>query len=149
MQLRNLVLVLLTVAACRSAPSNPRNAGAPLPGASDPRAAVEGFLAAVRAQDLQAMSSVWGSERGPAREIINDRAELEKRELVMQCYLSHDRFRILEETPGDGRARVFRVELTKGSLTRATKFTTVPGPSNRWYMREADLEPVKDLCASR
>jgi len=149
MQLRNLVLVLLTVAACRSAPSNPGNAGAPLPGASTPRAAVEGFLAAVRAQDLQAMSSVWGSERGPAREIISDRAELEKRELVMQCYLSHDRFRILEETPGDGRARVFRVELTKGSLTRATKFTTVPGPSNRWYMREADLEPVKDLCASR
>ena len=146
MELRKFALVLLIAAACRTVPES---GGAPEPGVRGPRAAVEAFLGAVRAQDLQAMSTVWGSERGPARDIISDRTELEKRELVMQCYLNHDRFRILDETPGDGGARVFRVELTRGPLTRATKFTTVRGPADRWYVRDADLEPVKDLCQSR
>jgi hypothetical protein len=119
-----------------------------MPGAPAPRAAVESFLSAVRAQDLQAMSMVWGSERGPARDIIPDRSELEKREIVMQCYLAHDRFRILGDAAGVESKRVFRVELTKGRLTRTTTFTTVSGPSDRFYVLEADLEPVKDLCQS-
>jgi hypothetical protein len=142
MVVRKLVLALLVFAACRTS-ATPKG---PMPGAPAPRAAVESFLSAVRAQDLQAMSAVWGSTKGPARDIIDDRAELEKRELVMQCYLNHDRFRILGDVPGDNGGRVFRVELTKGNLTRATTFTTVPGPSERWYVLEADLNPVKDLC---
>ena len=147
MELRKLALALVVLAACRSAPTtqNGRLSGAPAP-----RAAVETFLGAVRAQDLQAMSNVWGSERGPARDIIPDRAELEKRELVMQCYLTHDKFRILQDSPGQkDHQREIRVELTKGDITRATKFTTVRGPAERWYVLEADLEPGKDLCASR
>lgn len=137
-------MALLVLAAC-----GPRVApGSPMPGALAPRAAVESFLSAVRAQDLQAMSMVWGSERGPARDIIPDRSELEKREIVMQCYLAHDRFRILGDVASVEKRRVFRVELSKGPLTRTTTFTTVAGPSNRFYVLEADLEPVKDLCQS-
>jgi hypothetical protein len=147
MVVRKLALALLVVAACRTSPSREATtSAAPMPGAPAPRAAVESFLAAVRAQDLQAMSLVWGSSRGPARDIIDDRAELEKRELVMQCYLNHDKYRILNDVPGDGGARVFRVELVKGDLTRATDFRTVRGPSDRWYVLEADLNPVTDLC---
>jgi len=122
----------------------PKTGGA-LPGAPAPRTAVEQFLAAIRAQDLQAMSVIWGSEKGPARDLI-ERQELEKRELIMQCMLSHDRFRILSEGPGADGARVFRVELRRGALTRATNFISVQGPSDRWYVSSADLEPVKDLC---
>jgi hypothetical protein len=140
---RKLVLALLVFAACRSSSAAPRG---PMPGAPAPRAAVEGFLTAVRAQDLQAMSVVWGSTKGPARDIITDRSELEKRELVMQCYLDHDSFRVLGDMAGDKGGRIFRVELTKGDLTRTTNFTTVQGPSERWYVLEADLTPVKDLC---
>ena len=91
------------------------------------------------------MSIIWGSDKGPARDQI-ERQELEKRELIMQCMLTHDRFRILTEAPATGGKRVFRVELQRGSLTRATNFTSVQGPSDRWYVESADLEPVKDLC---
>lgn len=91
------------------------------------------------------MSIIWGSEKGPARDLI-ERRELEKRELIMQCMLAHDRFRILNEGPGQAGKRVFRVELTRGPITRATNFTATQGPSERWYVESADLEPVKDLC---
>jgi hypothetical protein len=148
-RLRILAFALLALAACHSS-SGSSKPGAPQPGAPEARAAVEGFLTAVKAQDLQAMSNIWGSEKGPAREIIGDRAELEKREIVMQCYLTHDRFRILGDVPGTvDDQRVFRVELVKGPLTRSTTFTTVRGPSERWYVLTADLEPVRDLCSKR
>lgn len=145
--MRKIAFALLVLAACRTSPR--ASADGTLPGAPAARGAVEKFLSAVRAEDLQAMSTVWGSERGPARDIIPDRAELEKREIVMQCYLSHDRYRILSDAAGAEQKRVFRVELTKGNLTRATTFTTVPGPQERWYVLEADLEPVKDLCKNK
>jgi hypothetical protein len=136
---RTIIAFVMVLAAC-----GPKTGG-PLTGAPAPRTAVEQFLAAVRAQDLQAMSVVWGSEKGPARDLI-ERQELEKRELIMQCMLSHDRFRILNEGPGTAGKRVFRVELTRGTLTRVTNFTSTQGPSERWYVETADLEPVKDLC---
>jgi hypothetical protein len=136
---RSMIAFVMVLAAC-----GPKNTG-PLTGAPAPRTAVEQFLAAVRAQDLQAMSIIWGSEKGPARDLI-DRVQLEKRELVMQCMLAHERFRVLNEAPGQASKRIFRVELTRGPITRATNFTTVQGPSERWYVESADLEPVKDLC---
>src|SRR5687768_12076064 len=134
-----IVATVLILAAC-----GPTNTG-PLTGAPAPRTAVEQFLAAIRAQDLQALSIIWGTEKGPTRDLI-ERRELEKRELIMQCMLAHDRFRILNEGPGQAGKRVFRVELTRGPITRATNFTATQGPSERWYVESADLEPVKDLC---
>lgn len=136
---RSLVAMILVLAAC-----GPKTGGA-LTGAPAPRVAVEQFLAAVRAQDLQAMSVIWGSEKGPARDLIA-RQELEKRELIMQCMLAHDRFRILNESVGTDGKQIYRVELRRGPVVRATNFTSVKGPSDRWYVESADLEPVKDLC---
>ena len=139
--MRKLALILLFALACR--PAAPR----PATGAVSPKAAVEQFLSAVRAQDLQAMSAIWGNDKGPARDQY-PLDEVEKRELIMQCYFSHDRFRILQETrpEGDSRRRVFTVELTKGALTRSTTFSTVMGPRERWYLDNGELEPVKDFC---
>jgi hypothetical protein len=108
---------------------------------------VELFLGAVRAQDLQAMSAVWGEPNGLARDLL-PRDELEKRELIMQCYLGHDKFRIVSDASAAGGKRDFQVALTKGSLTRTTTITAVRGPSDRWYVGNADLAPVKDLCAA-
>jgi hypothetical protein len=135
-----VALAVLLLAAC-----GPRTSSGTLTGAPAPRTAVEQFLAAIRAQDLQAMSVVWGSEKGPARDLIA-RQELEKRELIMQCMLAHDRYRILSEATGAEGKQVFRVELRRGAVTRATNFYSVKGPSDRWYVESADLEPVKDLC---
>lgn len=136
---RSIIAFVLILAAC-----GPRNTG-PLTGAPAPRTAVEQFLAAIRAQDLQALSIIWGTEKGPTRDLI-ERRELEKRELIMQCMLAHDRFRILNEGPGQAGKRVFRVELTRGPITRATNFTATQGPSERWYVENVDIAPVRDLC---
>ena len=116
-------------------------------GAATPRAAVDRFLAAVRAQDLQAMSVIWGTASGPARDQMTQDV-LEKRELIMQCYLLHDRARVVREEPDEGGRRDFVVELTKGSLVRTTTFHAVLGPRDRWFIENVDLDPVKDLCRS-
>lgn len=144
---RLTILLLLAVAACSSATRTTSNGDVQLTGAAAPRLAVEKFLAAVRSQDLQAMATVWGSEKGAARDVV-DRSQLEKRELIMQCYLNHDRFSILSEKPGRSAAHDVQVSLTKGKITRETTFTTVRGPGDRWYVQDVQLEPVRDLCAT-
>jgi len=138
------ILLVVLCAACASAgtPSTGQ-----LTGAATPQLAVSKFLASARAQDLQAMSVYWGTEQGPARDVV-PRDQLEKRELIMQCYLTHDKFAIMGDAPGQHGSRVMQVSLTKGQLTRQTTFTVVRGPSDRWYVSDLELEPLKDLCAS-
>ena len=119
----------------------------PLPGAPAPRLAVESFLAAVKAQDLQAMSSIWGTREGPVRDSHSlGRDAVERRELIMMCFLGHDRYRLGGETPGEGGRRVFAVELTRGTISRSSNFFTVQGPSSRWYVESVDITPLQDLC---
>lgn len=146
---RFAVVLLVLLGACRSSAggyTGPKASAST--GAATPRAAVDGFLAAVHSQDLQAMSNFWGSVRGPAREALA-RDVLEKRELVMQCYLSHDRYSVLNEMSGDQGRRVLRVTLTKGPITKETNFTSVQGPAARWYVEEVDLSNTAELCNRR
>jgi hypothetical protein len=114
-------------------------------GAPAPRLAVEQFLGAVKAQDLQAMSVVWGTEKGPARDQM-DRTELEKREIVMQGCYAHDRYRILDESPSTAGKRLVRVQITRGNKNKTPNFTTVQGPSNRWYVLDADFSAMREFC---
>ncbi|HEX6533957.1 MAG TPA: hypothetical protein VF041_05140 [Gemmatimonadaceae bacterium] len=144
--MKRFVILLLALAACSHA-ARPATGLAPDGGEVTARRAVESFLGAVRAQDLQAMSLIWGTSKGPARDVV-DRAQLEKRELIMQCYLGHDSFRILTDTPQKPDTHVLQVSLTKGTITRETTFTAVLGPHDRWYVQDAELEPVRDLCAT-
>lgn len=114
-------------------------------GADRPRHAVELFLAAVNAQDIQAMSVVWGTEKGPARDQL-PRNELERREIIMQQCYAHDRYRVVDELPGEGGTRTLRVEITRGSVVRTPQFVTIKGPSDRWFVLDADLPAMRDLC---
>lgn len=140
---RALVVLALVLSACSRAPvSRP---GELMTGAPTPRRAIELFLGAVKAQDLQAMSTVWGTVKGPARDQM-ERTELEKREIIMQGCYDHDKFRILDEAPGDEGKRLFHVEVTKGEVTATPRFTTVKGPSDRWYVEDADIQAVRQLC---
>ena len=107
--------------------------------------AVEQFLAAVNAQDLQAMSVVFGTSHGPARDNM-DRTELDKRLIILQCYFYHDKFRILGENPGEGGERVFNVELTRGRLTRTPRFYTIEGPNSRWFVDNMEIAAVREFC---
>lgn len=107
--------------------------------------AVEDFLTAVRAQDLQAMSAVFGTSRGPSRDNM-DREQLEKRLIILQCYFNHDKYRILGENPGETSHRVFAVELTKGRLVRTPHFYTIQGPADRWFVDNMEIAAVKEFC---
>lgn len=109
------------------------------------KGAVEQFLAAVRAEDLQAMSIIWGTERGPARDHM-PRDEMEKREIILVCYMQHDNYRILREGSGDGGRRVMDLELTNGPLTRTTTIHTIRGPRGRWFVEKMDIAAVRDFC---
>lgn len=154
--MKKLALALVLVAACRtaapSASTSVRPAGAPFAkgagGATTARAAVAGFLAAARNEDLQAMADVWGTAVGPARNTIA-RAELEKRELIMMCFLRHDRYQLVTDAESTNGHRRIEAELEQGMLLRKTAFTVVPSPDGRWYVQSFDMEAVRDFCAQK
>ena len=148
---RLLLALAATAALAACGPSSPANttpapaAGAAF-GADSPQAAVTQFFAAVKAGDLQAMGSIWGNAQGPALRQF-DRAELEKRELLMICHLNHDAARILEQVrAGEPQHTVFKTELKKGPLTRQTNISTIQGPQGRWYVVDADIMAVREFC---
>jgi hypothetical protein len=138
-----LGLALLAASAC-STTSRVESAGAGA--ASGPRPALDAFLSAVRSQDLQAMSLAWGDREGPIRDNKKlARDEVERRELIMMCYFRHDRYRVLSDQQAAGGERMLQVELSKGTLSRTTNFFVV-NAGDRWFVRNAEMEPVKDLC---
>ena len=139
-----IVAGLLLLAACSSAT---RGTNGQLTGAASPQLAVDQFLGAVRARDLQAMSTVFGTNNGPARETM-DRTELEKREVILTCYFTNDSYRIVGERSGLGGHREISVELKKGNLTRQTTFYAIQGPGNRWYVDNMDIAAVRDFCGN-
>ncbi|NUQ12489.1 MAG: hypothetical protein HUU26_09230 [Gemmatimonadaceae bacterium] len=141
--MRKWVLIVLVAAACSRAPSM----GSSLAGAATPREAATLFMGAVKSQDLQAMSSVWGNAEGPSRDNI-ERNELDRRlVLFQQCY-DHDRFEILDETIVSPTARTVRVQVTRGTRTKIPHFKVVRGPSNRWFIEDLDFPAVQsDFCA--
>ena len=94
---------------------------------------------------MQELGIAWGTSKGPARDQF-ERAELDKRLTVMQGCYDTDKHRIIDEQPGDNGKRILRVELTKGAITKTPRFTTVKGPSDRWYVEDADFAAVTALC---
>ena len=149
--MKKLLLAFLVLSACsRSTTTTNTGPGAPssgpqLVGASSPRMAVEQFLAAVRAQDIQAMSVVFGTRSGPSRDNM-EREQLEKRLIILQCYFMHDKYRILGETPGESGHRVFPVQLTRGRLEKTPRFYTVQGPGGRWFVDNMEIAAVREFC---
>jgi hypothetical protein len=150
--MKKLSLALVLVAACHSAAATPSSAGSPFGGSSggatSPRAAVASFLTAARNEDLQAMATVWGTSAGPARNTI-PRDELEKRELIMMCFLRHDRYQLISDAESTAGQRRIEIELEQGMLIRRTAFTVVPASEGRWYVQSFDMEAVRDFCAKR
>ncbi|QJR35472.1 hypothetical protein [Gemmatimonas groenlandica] len=116
-------------------------------GAVTGKAAVEGFLKAVKAQDLQTMSAIWGTTKGAARDQMK-REDLEKRLIIMQCTLTHDRWALLEDRPRlqTGGRQEFQLEFFQGPRSAKTSILTVNGPGGRWFVEDINLLPLKDFC---
>ena len=142
-----VALMLVLGAACTSGGGSGAPAG--VVGAVGPRQAAEQFLASIRSEDVQATSIIWGSSKGPARELIRDRVELEKRILVMQCNLNHDSYKIITDVPGEGQKRNLKLELRRGTLTAQTTMVATPGPNQRWFIENTDLAPMRGFCSSQ
>ena len=148
-----LIGFLVVVGACTTRttviPATPSPASTSAVGQRSPREALATFLAAANAQDLQAMSAVWGDKDGSVRSSGKmGREEIEKREIIMMCYLRHDKYRVVNESPAVDNERVLGVELTKGTLSRTAAFSMATD-GTRWYVRSADLEALRDLCAEK
>jgi hypothetical protein len=147
--LKKLAIVLLLVAAgCRRTAVVGSSTTLRDPGAPTARDAVDRFMASAAAQDLQAMSLVWGTEAGPTISTM-DKDERDKREIIMMCYLKHDRYRIIGEAPGPRGERVFAMEVTFKDLTRPTTFKAVRTSSGRWFVLQFDNDALRDICAKK
>ncbi len=148
-----IVTMALIGSGCSSGARASGGSSAPAPltgataGASGSKEAVESFMRAVKQQDLQTMSAIWGTSRGPAREQI-EREELEKRLVIIQCKLDHESWEYAEDRPRllAGGKQDFRLRLTQKSATAVTSFTTILGPAGRWFVEIVDLEPLRDFC---
>ena len=134
------------VVACHSTPPETRPGPDVAPGAPTPSVAVQQFFDAVHVGDLQAMSLVWGTTKGPTRETI-PRAELEKREVILRCYFNSDSYKLGDESTVSEIRRAFRVELVRGQVHRLTTANTVRGPQGRWYVESLDIAAVRDMCS--
>ena len=142
--MKRIVLALVLLAACRS--PQPRE-GTQMTGAPTPQAAVDRLLAAIRAQDLQALGAVWGDKRGSARDMM-ERDEYDKRVIVMQCYYSHDQARIVSGPTTKVDTVLFNLELSKGQVRANTTAKTLQGPGSRWYV--LTMEPIpRGFCTGR
>lgn len=153
-KLTALTLLSLSLAACGSPKPNtapqPSGTASTGTGAADARSAVMAFLDAGKNQDLQALSGIWGSTEGAVLTTSmggkEQRDEMEKRELIMMCYLEHETHQLLSDAPAPNNERVVAAQLRRGPLTRTANFYAVPGPGGRWYVRTFDMEVLTPFC---
>ena len=146
--MRKLLIGLLLLAACTTRTTVvPATSTASAP--SGARPALDAFLAAIRSKDLLALGANWGDKDGAIRDSKRiSRDELEKRELLLMCYFSHDSYTVLNDEAVAGGERKMTVRLTKGTLSRTTDFLLASAPE-RWYVRSGNVEPVRDLCSRK
>jgi hypothetical protein len=107
---------------------------------SDPVAAVEQFLAAVKANDLAAMGAVWGSSRGPANAWMA--ADYREKALtVMRATLVHESYALDPAGTRPGSAsgeRIVRVQLLRNNCRPVVPFTALRYRDG-WLVSNIDL----------
>jgi hypothetical protein len=136
---KRIALLLVLVAACRTVVVREPA----MTGGGTPRATVDRFLAAARAQDMQALGADFGDEKGPVRD-HETREITEKRMIIMLQCLRHDKAVIAEPTRGEGGRQLFSIDFTKGSNRATVLFTTVRGPSDRWYVEKFEIVALQN-----
>lgn len=135
-------VMLVMAAGCRAVSSGPEA------GADSSQEAVVQFLAGAKAEDLQAISAVWGDTEQPTRDHVS-RRELEMRLLIMTCHLKHDSSVVGVAQRGEQGRTLHRVELTKEGRTVTVPFTVVQNTrSRRWFVYEVDMRPAREFCRS-
>ena len=112
----------------------------------DPVQTIADFLTAAGENDLVAMATLWGTERGSAVSRM-DPADLRARLTTMQIYLNNTSFTILGTTlpmsEGSGLRRTYLVEIERPTGCR-TQFPMemVQSKQGGWYVVNLDLNEV-------
>ena len=104
--------------------------------------ALDGFLAAVKSNDLNRMGQLWGTDKGPAINTM-DPTELTQRLTVIQKYLDHTGYRVVEgptPTPVNPRLRTYRVELQRSNCTRVIPMDLIFTRTGSWVVYDVHLE---------
>ena len=124
------------------------------PAAVDPQAAVRAFLNAVKANSLQGMAELWGTDKGPASNTM-DHQEMDKRLSVIRTFLVHDKFEFQVRNTIDAMGaeqRVLDVRLSRNGCQPVVPFTVVRYKS-RWLVKDIDLSaagnPVRSCAPPR
>ncbi len=109
------------------------------------------FMSAVKANDLQRMGGLWGSERGPATEWMKPE-QLKQRLTVIQKYLDHVGYRVIEgplPVGGQGNAQSLRVELQRAnSCTVVFPIDLVRTKSGGWLVLDPHLGSIPNPANS-
>jgi hypothetical protein len=134
------VLILLSVFSVAGACGGGSAPQTPVP--QSVNAALEQFLAAVKANDLSRMGGLWGTDRGPAAQWMKGE-ELRQRLAVIQKYLDHVGYRIIEGplvVPNRNDLRTFRVDLQRGRCNQVVPIDVVRTRSGGWLVYDVHLE---------
>jgi hypothetical protein len=108
------------------------------------------FMAAVKANDLQRMGQLWGTEKGPAAEWMKAE-ELKMRLTVIQRYLAYDGYRVLEgpiPVPGHDDMRTFKVELQRQQCNTTATLDLKRTGSGGWVVSDPHLETLSNPAAA-
>ncbi len=76
------------------------------------------------------------------------RSDMEQREVYLMRCFRHDSFRVVSDRSAADGERQMQVELTRGTMKRATDFFMAKGDT-RWYVRSATLDPVREFCSAK
>ena len=110
-----------------------------------PQETLAQFMSAVKANDLGRMRELWGSERGTAADHMKS-ADVNQRLTVLQIYLNHVGYRVIEgPLPVSNKPdrRVFRVELQRStSCTVVVPIEVALTKGGRWLAVGTDLASI-------
>jgi hypothetical protein len=139
--------LVLTFSGCTTQTVEPARTSAPAVGELDvaPALVVERFLAAVNADEWEAMGRIFGTQEGPFGD-RNSREDVELRMNAIALILKHEDFEIRSQRRVPGRERTtirMGVDLTiRGELIEDVPFLVVQSESGSWLIEEIDLVKV-------
>jgi hypothetical protein len=144
--MKKLAVALVLVSACRTVPVTNMGGSSqpgPGPGAVSPQAAVEQMLAAAKAQDLQAISAVWGDEHGLMRD-RTPRNEVESRTFILACILRADTQKVGAAEPAGNGHMLVNADLTQGGKSGSTRFEVAATAQRRWLVTNVDVQSLQN-----
>ncbi len=132
-----------------SNPPGPTMPTGSVTGAATSPAAIDAFMAAIKAQDLQALGAIWGTPNGPARNRLSSDV-LQERELTMLCYLHHDSYTVLSNAPGMNGGRTYSVQLKYKGLSHVGQFDVGRATDGRFYVYSVvNFTDFQDFCGAK